>query len=220
MTNESRDLTTEAAGNFLLYPAILTRMITPSHIIYSWALAKKTEDTALNNKKRTLAFVLGGFFPDTATFVFFLVNGLILGYSGQIMWDDMYFNSTWAIPITLSHSFILWPVLIGISTYFSWKFLRWFSISALLHSAVDFCVHTDDAYRHFWPLSSWKFHSPLSYYNPKEFGGYVSAFDGLLVLSLLTFLYTKYTGQWRILIIAVGILYTVHLIAEPLLTKL
>jgi hypothetical protein len=192
-------------------------MITPSHIIYSWALAKKTENTAQNNSKRTLAFVLGALFPDTPTYVFFLVCGVILGYSGPAMWDDMYFNSGWAIPITLTHSFILWPLLIAIASYFSWKFLRWFSISALFHAAVDFFVHTDDAYRHFWPFSNWKFHSPISYYNPHEYGLYVGAFDSLLILGLLTYLYTKYTGWWRVLVIVVGTLYTVRLIAEPLL---
>ncbi len=192
-------------------------MITSSHIIYSWALAKKTEITSPNNEKRTLAFVLGALFPDTPTYVFFVVCGLILGYSGQDMWDDMYFNSGWAIPITLTHSFILWPLLIAISSFAGWKFLRWFSISAFLHALVDFCVHTDDAYRHFWPFSNWKFHSPISYYNPSEYGIYVSAFDSLLVLGLLTYVYTKYSGKWRLFIFIIGALYTFRLIAEPLL---
>lgn len=193
-------------------------MMTISHIIYSWALAKKTETlNKAENKYRTLAFVLGALLPDTFTFFFFIVCGLILHYPGSVMWDDMYFNSAWAIPITLAHSFMLWPLLIATGTYLNWKFLRWLSISALFHAAVDFCVHTDDAYRHLWPLSNWKFHSPISYYNPSEYGQYVSAFDSLLILGLLTFLYTKYTGKWRFLIIGVGILYALRLIAEPLL---
>ena len=195
-------------------------MITPSHVIYSWAFAKKTEKTAQNNARRTSAFILGAFFPDSPTFIFFIVNSLILGYSGSVMWDDMYFNSAWAIPITLSHSLILWPFLISVSYYFGWKFLQWFSLSALFHSLVDFCVHSDDAYRHFWPLSLWKFHSPLSYYDPHEFGNYVSAFDSVLILGLLTYLYTIYTGLRRILIIAVGALYAFRLIVEPIVLTL
>jgi hypothetical protein len=144
-------------------------MITPSHIIYSWALAKKTEIKAeeisqKTTEKRTLAFVLGALLPDTPTYLFFIVCGLILGYSGEAMWNDMYFNSGWSIPITLTHSFILWPILYSLAIYFRWKILQWFSISALLHAVVDFLVHTDDAYRHFWPFSNWKFHSPMSYY--------------------------------------------------------
>ncbi len=201
---------------------IVKYMITPSHIIYNWALAKKTEGNEPTNektptKKRTLAFVLGALFPDTPTFLFFIVCGLILGYSGEAMWDDMYFNSGWSIPITLTHSFWLWPLLILLGTYFKLNFLRWFSISALLHAVVDFCVHTDDAYRHFWPFTDWKFHSPISYYRASEYGNWVSAFDSLLVLGLLTYLYTHYKGKWRILIVGIGALYLARLIAEPIL---
>jgi hypothetical protein len=191
-------------------------MITPSHLIYSWALAKKTENAPLS-QKRTVAFVLGALFPDTPTYLFFVVCGLILGYSGEAMWDDMYFNSGWSIPITLTHSFIIWPLMIAVSSYFSLKFLKWFSVSALFHNIVDFFVHTDDAYRHFYPFSDWKFHSPISYWNSAEYGAYVSAFDSLLVLGLLTYLYTKYAGTWRVLIILIGSLYLVRLVAEPIL---
>lgn len=191
-------------------------MITPSHIIYSWALAKKTEKVSIDTKKRTAAIVLGALFPDTPTYLFFIVCGLILGYSGPTMWDNMYYNSGWAIPITLTHSFIIWPLLISISSYVGWELAKWFSLSAFFHSLVDFCVHTDDAYRHFWPVSDWKFHSPISYYNPAEYGLYVGAFDSLLVLGLLGYLYTIYTGKWRLLILAVGALYVFRLIMEPL----
>lgn len=202
-------------------------MITPSHIIYSWALAKKTEASELEDNtspRRTLAFVLGALFPDTPTYLFFIVCGLILGYSGQEMWGDMYFNSGWSIPITLTHSFILWPILIATASYFGWRFIGWFSMSAFFHSAVDFFVHTDDAYRHFYPFSNWKFHSPISYYNPTEFGQYVSAFDSLLVLVLIVFLYYRYrhtVAHWpRYLLIALGVLYSMKLIAEPLMAYL
>lgn len=198
-------------------------MITPSHIIYSWALARKSETPGLNSgqkptSKRTLAFVLGALFPDTPTYLFFIVCGLILGYSGEVMWDEMYFNSGWSIPITLFHSFWLWPLLIGLSTYLGLSFVRWFSISAFFHALVDFLVHTDDAYRHFWPFSDWKFHSPISYWNSAEYGQYVSVFDSILVVALLAYLYTKYTGRWRILIITIGALYAVRIIVEPLIS--
>ncbi len=192
-------------------------MITTSHIIYSWALAKKTQAANTLQPKRTLAFVLGALFPDTPTYLFFLVCGVLLGYSGQDMWGDMYFNSGWAIPITLTHSFILWPTLIAAASYFGWKFVQWFSISAFFHALVDFCVHTDDAYRHFWPVSNWKFHSPISYYNSSEYGQYVSAFDSLLVLALLIFLATCYSGKWRWFTYTLFILYGARLIMEPLL---
>lgn len=193
-------------------------MITTSHVIYSWALAKKTEKPNFLGKKRTLAFVLGAVLPDIPTYLFFLLYGVALGYSGDQMWGDMYFNSGWSIPITLSHSFIIWPVLIAISSYLGLKFLKWFSISALFHSIVDFTVHTGDAYRHFYPFSDWKFHSPISYWNSAEYGQYVSTFDSILVLGLLVFLYQRYNKSRRIIrigIICVGVLYGLQLVVMP-----
>lgn len=55
-------------------------MITPSHIIYSWTLAKKTQkksgedenNSQKSTKNRTLAFALGALFPDTLTHSFWL----------------------------------------------------------------------------------------------------------------------------------------------------
>lgn len=193
-------------------------MITSSHIIYSWAFAKKTEKNPGIRTKRTLAFVLGALFPDTPTYIFFIVCGLILQIPGNIMWDDLYFNSYWSIPITLTHSFIIWPLLIAFSSYLGFKYLKYFSISALFHAIVDFCVHTEDAYRHFYPFSNWKFHSPVSYWNNAEYGQYVSFFDTFLVLGLLLFLYQRYgrsERRIRIGIICIGVLYGVQLILIP-----
>lgn len=192
-------------------------MITSSHIIYSWALARKTESTADTNQKRTLAFVLGALFPDTSTYIFFLVCGVFLGIPQNILWDDMYFNSFWAIPITLAHSFIIWPFLIAFSNYLGWKLVKWFSISAFFHAMVDFFVHTQDAYRHFYPFSNWTFISPISYWNNAEYGQYVSFFDSALVILLLIYLYTRYKNRMRILIVALGTLYAFRLVAEPIL---
>lgn len=200
-------------------------MITPSHIIYSWALARYTKKVASPSESkektlhlRTSAFVLGALLPDIPVYIFFVVCGLIWGLPHQILWDDMYFNSWWSLPITLAHSFIFWPIIIGTSSYIGWKFIKWMSISALFHSVIDFFVHTEDAYRHWYPLSDWKFHSPISYWNSAEYGHLVSMFDSLLVLGLLTYLYTKYVGRWRIVIISIGILYIIRLVAEPFIS--
>jgi len=58
-------------------------MITPSHMIYSWAVAKATDSKP--NKSRTLAFVAGGVVPDLPVYVFFFVNTFFLGTSQQLM---------------------------------------------------------------------------------------------------------------------------------------
>lgn len=186
-------------------------MITPSHLIYSWALAKATEKPHNSNtKQRTFWFVFGALLPDTAVFVFFIVNGLILGYSHEKLWDDMYFHSHWSILFTLSHSLLVWPAVLITSFLLRQSWLRWLSISALLHIVVDFCVHTADAYQHFWPLTDWRFMSPISYWNRAEYGRYVGLFDTILVLSLLlTLLHTYRTNRPHQ--IGIGILIALYI---------
>ncbi len=169
-------------------------MITPSHLIYSWALAKITEksDPHNSNRRRTLAFVTGAFLPDIPVYIFFLVCGVLLGYGHERLWDDMYFNSGWSVAFTLSHSLLLWPALFLFAHLRSINILRWISISALFHVLVDLCVHTADAYRHFWPLTDWRFISPISYWDRAAYGQYVGLFDAVVVLSLLLWLTTRY----------------------------
>ncbi len=191
-------------------------MITPSHMIYSWAIAKAIK--AAPDKRRTLAFVAGGLAPDLPTYAFFFVNTFLLGTSQQLMWDTLYFDSAWTPVITLSHSLLIWPVVLLFATMTKCTLLRFFSISVLLHISLDFMTHHDDAYRHFWPLSDWKFLSPLSYYDPQYYGNWVSAIDTIVVIGLLMWLTTVYPSKKaRIGIVAVITLYVATVIASYLI---
>ncbi len=184
-------------------------MITPSHLIYSWALAKGTEKGVTEGplQHRTGAFILGALLPDIPVYIFFLVCGVLLGYGHERLWDDLYFNSGWSVAFTLSHSLLLWPLVYLGATYKDWFVARWVAISATFHVVVDFCVHTADAYTHFWPLTDWRFVSPISYWDRASYGQYVGCFDALLVCGLLWWLTTHYReSKLRILIYGLIIL--------------
>lgn len=189
-------------------------MITPSHMIYSWTFAKATDRQP--NPLRTLALVSGAFIPDIPTYCFFLVHTVILGTSQQMMWDTLYFNSAWSPFITLSHSLLLWPVLLLFATLAKQQLVQLFAASALVHIILDFFVHHDDAYRHFWPLSDWKFFSPLSYYDPQYYGNWVSTIDSVIIIALLLWLWTVYTSKRA----RVGIAFIILLYVTTLITSL
>jgi len=169
-------------------------MITPSHMIYSWALAKATDPKP--NKLRTLVIVAGGLVPDLPAYAFFFVHTILLGTSQQLMWDVLYFDSAWSPFITLSHSLLLWPLLLLVATLAKQTLLRLFAVSALLHVSLDFLVHHDDAYRHFWPLSDWKFMSPVSYWDPMYYGNWINTIDSIVVIALLAWLGYFYKSKW------------------------
>jgi len=189
-------------------------MITSSHIIYSWAIAAYT-NTLPEGARRIKYILLGALIPDVPTYIFFIVHSIVLGTSHRIMWDQLYFHSAWSIPITLSHSLLLWPFLLALGIALSRRVLVWISASALFHIALDFLVHTSDAYRHFWPISDWTFRSPVSYWNSAEYGTWVMLADALIVWVLLIYVFTVYE-RWsvRTFIILLGGLYLWFIASE------
>ena len=183
------------------------RMITPSHAVYGLAFFGKA-----NDMKRNIAVTLGGIAPDSITFLFFIVNHFLMGYSSEMMWDDMFFNSTWRPFINLSHSLILLPFLAFVGYYYGKRLMMFFFMSATVHAMFDFCVHTQDAYAHFWPLSHWRFISPLSYYDPQSYGNVVGLFDSIIVLALITYVWHhSHNKYWRGMFACLALLYTLSI---------
>ena len=182
-------------------------------MIYGWAVAKATKVEP--NKKRTLAFVAGGVVPDLPVYVFFFVHTFLLGSAQSDMWNMYYFDSTWIPVITLSHSLILWPLLLLFAAVTRRTILRFFTTSALLHISLDFFVHHDDAYRHFWPLTEWKFMSPISYWDPQHYGNWVGMIDTVLIISLLVWLSTIYKNRTARIVIGIVIFLYITSVVLP-----
>jgi hypothetical protein len=47
----------------------------------------------------------------------------------------------------------------------------------MLHSALDFPFHANDGHRHFFPVSDFRFDSPVSYWDPARFGRAVALIE-------------------------------------------
>jgi hypothetical protein len=74
----------------------------------------------------------------------------------------------------------------------------------ILHSLGDLPVHNDDAHRHFFPFSNYRFISPISYWDRKHYGSIVSLVEMLLVL-LSTYrvfgLVNSYAGKGLLILV-------------------
>jgi hypothetical protein len=70
-----------------------------------------------------------------------------------------------------------------------------FSASALLHSAIDFLVHRDDGHMQFWPLTDWRFQSPVSYWDPAHGGNWFGLFEAALGILLIVVLFRRYRSR-------------------------
>lgn len=114
--------------------------------------------------------VIGALLPDAPMFVFYAVEKLVLGSSEREIWSTRYFSSGWQDFFDLFNSVPI--VAIGLIVAWKTNHRAWFVLflSMLLHIACDLPLHHDDGHRHFWPLSDWRFESPVSYWDANHFG--------------------------------------------------
>ena len=81
-----------------------------------------------------------------------------------------------------------------------------------LHSVGDFLLHHDDAHRHFFPFSEWRFQSPVSYWDPRYYGDVVSPIESLVVLLGALWLMSRHRARGpRILLGFVVVLYASYI---------
>ena len=157
--------------------------------------------------KRAWAGFLGGVTPDLP--MLFIVAGLMAwGIPAHTIFDEMYWQNWWQICNAIGHSFLLWSFLLvmGLAirnrkTPFAqsedrWTLLVIFSASAFIHACVDFLVHREDAHMSFWPISNYKFMSPVSYYDPAHYGRPFSLFEAALGVLMVIVLMRRFENKW------------------------
>jgi hypothetical protein len=139
--------------------------------------------------KRAWVGLFGGITPDVPMLAIVLTLKAT-GVSGQKIFDEMYWENWWQITNAIAHSFFMWAGLLVIglvmrkSSGDRWTLLSIFAGSALLHSCIDFGVHREDAHMSFWPVSRYKFMSPVSYYDSAHYGRAFSMFEAALGLGM------------------------------------
>jgi hypothetical protein len=84
--------------------------------------------------------------------------------------------------VSLFHSIPLAVIGWLIAYYFGRQNLQILFLSMVLHSLGDLPVHNDDAHRHFFPFSNYRFISPISYWDQNHYGSIVSVVEMLLVM--------------------------------------
>ena len=156
---------------------------------------------------RAWAGFIGGLTPDVPmiAIVFTLMAFRVPAHT---IFDELYWQDWWQITNAIGHSFLLWSGLLIIALimrdksvkFFDavdrWTLLGIYSVSALLHSMVDFCVHREDAHMSFWPISRYKFMSPVSYYDRAHYGGQFSLFEAALGVLLVIVLMRRFRNKW------------------------
>jgi len=152
-------------------------MNTPAHAIINLLLFRKSI-----RKTHAVAIVAGALLPDAPMLVFY-VWARLSGMSERTIWRDGYFDPGWQALFDAFHSF----PLLGLAWLVVWRariqVLAVFFASMFMHSLFDFPFHHNDAHRHFWPLSDFRFASPISYWDPAHYGQFMGPLELLVVIA-------------------------------------
>lgn len=188
-------------------------MITSTHALFALAALSKRDD-----RQRNLSVLTGSLLPDLAIFLWAPYQSIVNGVSGDELWNELYFAPPMQNLIAWFNSIPIYAglLLIGFAARSkTWgKLLIAFSLAALIHMATDFPVHADDAYRHFWPLSDWRFISPISYWDVDHHAEWVGKLDILLALGCIAILWRRFPARWvKITLSILAILYSLVLVA-------
>ena len=161
-------------------------MNTPSHVILNLALLGRRSRSQLNGP-----ILWGALVPDLALFGFYGWVKLIDQLDEATIWREAYYEPFWQNIFAVGNSIPIALLVIAISAWVGHRRPDWqpltvgvifLSASAILHSLGDLPVHADDGHRHFWPLSNFRFASPISYWDPDHHGGLVALIEFLLVM--------------------------------------
>jgi hypothetical protein len=133
-------------------------LVTPAHALVNWLILGRRD-----RPQTTAAIVAGSLFPDLPMFAFYAYQKLLRTPDSDI-WGRVYFDSAWQAFFDVFNSI----PLIALCLLVTWRLaaIRWTVLFAAmgLHVVFDLPLHQDDAHRHFFPLSDWRFVSPVSYW--------------------------------------------------------
>ena len=137
---------------------------------------------------------MGAIVPDASMFVFFAWSRL-QGWGGEETWNVRYWMEPWQTLSAISNSFILFIALLALALWRKWVLVGLVAAAALTHLALDFPLHADDAHRHLWPVSDWRFHSPVSYWDPSANGHWGAGIETAFVVAATILLWRRFSGR-------------------------
>lgn len=154
------------------------------------------------------AVLLGALMPDLPVLIFYFVCRFGLGFSDERIWQDIYYRDQWFNLFASFHSIPLTGTLLALGVGIGSHTLALFGASMLLHNLADLPLHAKDAHRHFYPLSNYRFKSPISYWNPTHWGRVTAAFESLLLLGCSAYMYPLLVNGWsKIALVVVNVAF-------------
>ncbi len=178
-------------------------MQTHGHYVLNLALLGKTIAP-----KHNIAITIGAILPDIPIFLFYIISKYMYNMSEATIWGQAYYEPIWQNIIATSHSIPIALIGFLICWRLDWKWGAILCVSMVFHCLLDLPVHNDDAHRHFYPLSDYRFYSPVSYWDVNHHAKIVAGIEAALVLIaspiVMSLLKTPYT---KVILILINVIY-------------
>lgn len=176
-------------------------MNTPAHVIFGAAAFARPGQSGT-----TIAAILGGLLPDVPLMLMVGWSLWVANIPAQVVFDQMYFSDAWQQVFAIDHNLLLWSGALTLGLLTGRRILTAFAGSGWLHAVIDFCVHHDDARSQLWPLTWWKFRSPVSYYDRAHYGHLFGPVEIVVSLLMCLVLWRRfYNWKARGLILMIGV---------------
>lgn len=166
---------------------------------------------------RNLAVLIGSVTPDLPLYGLFAWTK-IMGIPEDVLWGQIYWSPPWPVIMGAGHSFIVLGTILIIGLWM-WQrsthtkasalsaqasdsgesigeIIACFAAAALIHALADFPLHVDDNHMQFWPVSDYKFRSPVSYWDPDHNGTVWSIIEALIGIICAVVLWRRFPQWW------------------------
>ena len=142
----------------------------------------------------------------------------LLALIGYIAWSKTWMKLLLVLALaSIIHVYALLALIGFLIWAKTWgKLLLFFALAALTHMATDFPVHADDAYRHFWPISDWRYYSKFSYWDGDYHAVWVSRFESVLALGCIAILWQRFSRHIVKIVLGLLTLFYILILAAPL----
>ena len=170
-------------------------MNTPAHLLIGAAVFGRPVQS-----KILLAAFAGALLPDLSLYVMAVTALYILAIPPGRVFNELYYSDAWQTVFAIDNSFLLWGALLGVAL---WRHVPWaiaLTGAALVHVLLDFPLHHDDGRPHFWPLSSWVFESPISYWDRAHGAGWIAPLEACVAIIAAIVLWVRRVPLWAALL--------------------
>ncbi len=178
-------------------------MQTPSHLLITAVLTHKgTKFTSVPFHRHAL--LLGSVLPDIPFALLTLIYAIYYrwfapfpgesSFMSYLHFELFYTDPVWLIGHNIFHSLLINMLLIALGYWGGrgWRWARplfWLSIGTLFHTLIDIFTHHSDGPLLFFPLNwTYRFQSPVSYWEAAYYGRAFTVFEYTLNILLVVYL--------------------------------